>query len=84
MSTPIQSINLETIFATKTYTDLNTLSVVNQSLDVLLITDVITNNYVQLFQGQTLTLTANTGFVLPQLVLDSFLGGSITASIITS
>jgi len=82
MATDIQSINLQVITATTSFTDLNSISIINQSADILKIINAVTGNFVTLLEGQTLTITASTGFVLPRLELDS--GGQIRASVITT
>jgi hypothetical protein len=81
MATPIQSINLQVINATTSFTDLNSISIINQSTDKLDIIGVSPMSFVTLLEGQTLTITASTGFVLPTLTLD---GSSINASVITT
>ena len=80
-TTPIQSINLQLISITTTYVELNSISIINQSADKLTIS-VSPTSFVNLFEGQTLTITSSTGFVLPTLTLNS--GGFILASVITS
>ena len=82
MATPIQSIHLEIITTTTTFTELNTISIINQSADDCTITNTSSSGNIRLKEGQTLMLTASTGFVLPNLELDS--GGQIRASVITS
>lgn len=82
MATDIQSIHLEIITTTTNYRELNTISIINQSADDLTITNASSSGNIRLKEGQTLMLTANTGFVLPDLELDS--GGQIRASVITS
>ena len=81
-TTPIQSINLQLINTTTTYVALNSISIINQSSDKLIIINAVTLNFVVLLEGQTLTITSSTGFVLPTLTLDS--GGTINASVITT
>jgi hypothetical protein len=82
MATPIQSINLQVINTKTTYNNLNTISIINQVESNLIITNDITSGYVELLEGQTLTITSSTGFVLPTLTLDS--DGIINASVITT
>lgn len=82
MATPIQSINLQSITSTTTFTELNTISIINQSADDCTITNTSSSGDITLKEGQTLLLTASTGFVLPNLELDS--NGQIRASVITS
>jgi hypothetical protein len=78
MATPIQSINLQVISATTTFTNLNSISIINQG-DYLIITNDITSGYVELLQGQTLMITSNTGFVLPPITIsgDFFINASV-------
>ena len=78
----IQSLSLNVITATTNYTELNTISIINQSADDLTITNTSSSGSIVILQGQTLLITANTGFVLPNLELDSI--GTINASVITS
>lgn len=78
----IQSINLQEISTTTSFTELNSISIINHSVDKLQIINGVTLNNVTLFEGQTLTITSSTGFVLPTLILDS--GGLIQASVITT
>ena len=82
MATPIQSFSLNVITATTNYTELNTISIINQSADDLSVTNTSSSGSIVILQGQTLMITANTGFVLPNLQLDS--QGAINASVITS
>lgn len=78
----IQSIILNTIVGTTNYTELNSISIINQSSDSLNVLNTSTSGSIVLLQGQTLMLTANTGFVLPNLRLSSL--GIVLASVITS
>jgi hypothetical protein len=82
MATDIQSIRIETIGATTTYEGLNSISVLNQSADPLDITNITNTGGISLKQGQSVTITSSTGFVLPKLMLDS--SGTIIASVITT
>ena len=82
MATDIQSISLNVISSLTNYTNLNTISIINQSADKLIVTNTSSSGAIGLLQGQTLMLTASTGFVLPNIELDS--GGTINASVITS
>lgn len=82
MATPIQSIRLQSIGTTTTYNALNSISILNQSADDLDIADVTNGGGISLKQGQSVTITSSTGFVLPVLELDS--GGTINASVITT
>ena len=82
MASPIQSIRLQSVGATTTYTELNSISILNLSADDLDIANVTNGGGIQLRQGQSVTITSSTGFVLPELMLDS--GGTINASVITT
>lgn len=82
MSTPIQSITLGVVGATTDYSELNSISVLNLSADTLNIIDIVNGGLIKLNEGQSVTITSSTGFVLPDLTLDS--AGVITASVITT
>jgi transcriptional antiterminator len=78
----IQSMTLTQITGTTNYTNLNTISIINQSASDLTILNTSSSGSIVLLQGQTLMLEANTGFVLPNLRLSSL--GIVLASVITS
>lgn len=78
----IQSITLTQITGTTNYTNLNTISIINQSASDLTILNTSSSGSIVLLQGQTLMLEANTGFVLPNLRVSSL--GIVLASVITS
>ena len=78
----IQSMTLTQITGTTNYTNLNTISIINQSESDLTIANTSSSGSIVLLQGQTLTITSSTGFVLPTLTLDS--DGIINASVITT
>ena len=78
----IQSITLTQISTTTNYTDLNSISIINQSSSDLTIANTSSSGSIVLLEGQTLMLTANTGFVLPNLRVSSL--GIVLASVITS
>jgi hypothetical protein len=85
MGQPTQSITLTAIFSETIYTELNSISVLNQSTDALSIInmdDTSSMNRILLNEGQSVTITSSTGFVLPTLKLNS--AGSVFASIITT
>ena len=82
MGQPTQSIKLEVIGITTDYSELNSISILNQSADTLNILDLTNGGVIKLNQYQSVTLTSSTGFVLPTLRLDS--GGSINACVITT
>jgi len=78
----IQSMTLTQISTTTNYTNLNSISIINQSADSLTILNTSSSGSISLLQGQTLMLEANTGFVLPNLRVSSL--GIVLASVITS
>jgi transcriptional antiterminator len=78
----IQSMTLTQITGTTNYTNLNTISIINQSASDLTILNTSSSGSIVLLQGQTLMLEANTGFVLPNLRISSL--GIVLASVITS
>jgi hypothetical protein len=78
----IQSMTLTQITGTTNYTNLNSISIINQSSDSLTILNSSSSGSIVLLQGQTLMLEANTGFVLPNLRISSL--GIVLASVITS
>lgn len=78
----IQSMTFAQITGLTIYTELNTISIINQSSDDLSITNQSNGQNIILLQGQTLMLEANTGFILPDLRIDSV--GIVLASVITS
>ena len=82
MASPIQSIRIETIGADTTYEGLNSISVLNQSADPLDIVNLTNTGGIKLRQGQSVTITSSTGFVLPKLFLTS--SGAINACVITT
>jgi hypothetical protein len=78
----IQSMTLTQISTTTNYTNLNSISIINQSASDLTILNTSSSGSIVLLQGQTLMLEANTGFVLPNLRVSSL--GIVLASVITS
>lgn len=82
MSDEIQRMIVRTITASPTtLTNLNTFSVLNGSAQPLNISVDNGVNQVVLTTGQTLMLSANTGFVLPDILLS---GTSMSAEVITT
>ena len=82
MASPIQFITIQTIVASTTFEGLNSISILNQSSDGLDIVNLTTTGSISLRQGQSVTITSSTGFVLPKLSLSST--GTINASVITT
>ena len=78
----IQSLSLVVITASTNYTGLNSISIINQSAIALIVTNTSSSGTINILQGETLMITANTGFVLPNINLNS--SGAINASVITS
>jgi len=78
----IQSITIKTITTSPTtLSGLNTFSVLNGSAQPLNISVDNGANQVVLTTGQTLMLSSNTGFVLPDILLS---GASMSAEVITT
>ena len=78
----IQSITIKTITTSPTtLSGLNTFSVLNGSAQPLNISTDGGVNQVVLTTGQTLMLSANTGFILPDILLS---GTSMSAEVITT
>ena len=82
MGQPTQFIRLEQVGAPIDYTQLNSISILNQSTDTLDILNLSDGGGISLLQGQSVTITSSTGFVLPNLRLNS--PGTIFASVITT
>ena len=82
MALPKQFVKLETVSATTIYSETNSISVLNQSSDTLDILNLTSGGVISLEQGQSVTITSSTGFVLPTLQLNSL--GTIRASVITT
>jgi hypothetical protein len=82
MSEEIQRMIVRTITTSPTtLTNLNTFSVLNGSAQPLNISVDNGANQVVLTTGQTLMLSSNTGFVLPDILLS---GASMSAEVITT
>jgi hypothetical protein len=80
MSNEIQRVVVEEITTSpKTYSGLNTISILNNSVDVLNVSVNAGASSVELAAGQTMMLQASTGFVLPDVLLT---GTSMKAEII--
>lgn len=72
MSDEIQRVVVEEITTSpKTYQGLNTISILNNSVDVLLVSVNAGASSVELASGQTMMLQASTGFILPDVLLTS-------------
>lgn len=83
MANQIQSVNFITLIGDQTFSGLNTISILNLSVDAMIIENL--TNVGQSFvlnQNQSVSLSASTGFVLPDLSLTST--GTMNASVITT
>lgn len=79
---PIQNVNLINLTSNRTFTNLNTISILNSSADALEIINVAGGTSIFLSQGESVTLSASTGFVLPEIALES--AGTIDCQVITT
>ena len=78
----IQQVEFRTITSPETLSNLNTLSMINQSAsDVVTLTISGQSTNITLAVGQTLELSASTGFVLPDIEIA---GSSINLDIVSS
>jgi len=79
----IQSISIRTISTSPTtLTGLNTISILNgNATNSLTIAVTGSGNLITLTTGQSVTLTASTGFVLPDLTIT---GTGLTANVVTT
>lgn len=82
MSTPIQSVQVRTITTSPTtISNANTISILNGSVNPLTISTDGGTNSISLTTGQSLSMSASTGFVLPDIILS---GTAMSAEIIKS
>lgn len=80
MANDIQKVTaIEVTTSPTTFSNLNTISILNNSMNTLSITTDGGDNYITLNAGQTIALQASTGFVLPDVRLE---GTSIQAEVI--
>jgi len=80
---PIQNVNLINLTTSRSFTNLNTISILNSSADALEIINVDAGGTsIFLSQGESVTLSASTGFVLPEIELNS--AGTIDCQVITT
>ncbi len=82
MAIPIQSVNFYTLVGDQLFSGLNTISVLNLSANAMYIENVNNAQIITLNQNQSVSLSASTGFVLPDLNLSS--AGTMNASVITT
>lgn len=72
MANDIQRVVVEEITTSpKTYQNLNTISILNNSVAVLFVSVNAGTSSVELASGQTMSLQASAGFVLPDVLLTS-------------
>ena len=82
MANDIQSVSVKTIVVSPTtLSNLNTISVLNSSTDALSVSTDGGTNSVVLTTGQSLTMSASSGFTLPPVKL---FGTSVNAQVITT
>jgi hypothetical protein len=82
MSTPIQRVQVKTITTSPTtISGANTISILNGSVNDLTISTDGGTNSITLTTGQSLSMSASTGFVLPDIV---FTGTAMSAEVIQS
>lgn len=79
----IQKLIMREITATETLTNLNTLAVANgSSTDALTLSvDDGSGDFITLGAGQSISLNASSGFVLPPIIID---GTGLTAEVVYS
>jgi hypothetical protein len=77
-----QNVQFANVTATTTYTELNSLSILNSSADDLSISIPDNGSVMYLGQGESVTINSSSGFVLPDIVLDST--GTIDCQVITT
>jgi hypothetical protein len=79
----IQSVSIRTITTSPTtLTGLNSISILNgNATNALTIAVTGSGNLITLTTGQSVTLTASTGFVLPSLTIT---GTGLTANVVTT
>ena len=77
-----QNVQFANVTATTTYTELNSLSILNSSADDLSISIPDNGSVMYLGEGESVTINSSSGFVLPDIVLDS--AGTIDCQVITT
>ena len=82
MSQPTQLINFQIVTSQTDFTDLNTISIINQGTIPLIVINLDTSGAFRLLQNQSVSLNASTGFVMPQIRIDGPSG--FYASVITT
>ena len=82
MANQIQSVNFYELVADQLFSGLNTISILNLSADAMYIENVDASTKFLLNQNQSVSLSASTGFTLPDLNLSTT--GTMNASVITT
>jgi len=77
------NVNLGNIDSETTYSNANTISILNSHASDGLRVQKSVTEYIVLKSGESVSLNAQTGFVLPPITIKAD-GGSISAQIITS
>jgi hypothetical protein len=75
-----QNVQFVNVTSTITYEELNSISVLNSSADALAISIIENGSVMYLGQGESVTISASSGFVLPNITLDSL--GAIDCQVI--
>lgn len=75
-----QNVRFVNVTSTTTYEELNSFSVLNSSADDLAISIISNGSVMYLAQTESVTICASSGFVLPDITLDS--SGAIDCQVI--
>jgi len=82
MANQIQNVNFFEVIVNTNFSGLNTISILNLSADTMSVANDFTGGVFYLNQNQSVSLSASTGFVLPDLTLTT--AGTMNASVITT
>lgn len=82
MSQPTQLINFQIVAIQTDFTDLNTISIINQGTIKINVINLDTSGLFQLLPNESVSLNASTGFVMPKIRIDGPSG--FFASVITT
>lgn len=75
-----QNVRFANVTSTITYTELNSISILNSSADDLSIEIISNSSIMYLGEGESVTISSSSGFVLPDITLDS--SGTIDCQVI--
>jgi hypothetical protein len=75
-----QNVRFENVTSTTSYSELNSISVLNSSTDDLAIKIVSNSSVMYLGEGESVTISASSGFVLPVITLESM--GAVNCQVI--